>query len=303
MELSLNQDQSVILDAVDSLCRPYLVPPADSRYFALTSPALDKALYEGGFLDVGFDPDLGPLTAALVLDRLARLPFATEAAASLLVRPLLGEAPGPLCLIDGAAPAAPVRFLRPGARVVTLHADRVTLLTAAPGQTRPVDSLYAYPMAMLVDASGAAAIDVSPDMLRTRWRIALAVEVAALLHAAIDSTVTYVGERKQFGRPLALFQAIRHRLAEAAVRANGARWLALHAAGTGDAGDAALAAHVAQEAANAVIYDLHQFLGGMGMTLEHPLHLWTYRLKALASDLGGRAVNAADAATLIWDAA
>jgi hypothetical protein len=26
----------------------------------------------------------------------------------------------------------------------------------------------------------------------------------------------------------------------------------------------------------------------MGMTLEHPLHLWTYRLKALLSDLGGR---------------
>jgi hypothetical protein len=29
-------------------------------------------------------------------------------------------------------------------------------------------------------------------------------------------------------------------------------------------------------------------LGAMGMTLEHPLHLWTYRLKALLSDLGGR---------------
>lgn len=303
MELSLNQDQSVILDAVDGLCRPYLVPPADSRYFALTSAALDRDLAEAGFLDVGFDPDLGTLTAALVLDRLARLPFATEAAASLLVRPLLGPLPGPLCLVDASTPASPVRFLKPGASVVTLHADRVTLLTVRADQVRPVDSLYAYPMAMLTNTDGTTTKDVCPDALRTRWRIALAVEMAALLHAAIDSTVTYVGERKQFGKPLALFQAIRHRLAESSVRANGARWLALRAAGTECPGDAALAAHVAQEAANAVIYDLHQFLGGMGITLEHPLHLWTYRLKALASDLGGRAVNAADAAALIWTAA
>jgi hypothetical protein len=302
MELSLNQDQSVILDAVDNLCRPYQVPPADSRHFTLTSAALDLALQEGGFLDVGFDPDLGPLTAALVLDRLARLPFATEAATSLLIRPLLGEVPGPVCLMDGSNPAAPVRFLAAGARVVTLHPDRVTLLTARAEQVRAVESLYAYPMAMLVDDRGAETVAMAPDLLRTRWRIALAVEIAALLHAAIDSTVTYVSERKQFGRPLALFQAIRHRLAEASVRANGARWLALRAAGTGDAGDAALAAHVAQEAANATIYDLHQFLGGMGITLEHPLHLWTYRLKALASDLGGRAANGADTAALIWAA-
>jgi hypothetical protein len=39
----------------------------------------------------------------------------------------------------------------------------------------------------------------------------------------------------------------------------------------------------------------------MGVTLEHPLHLWTYRLKALLSDLGGRSAHAVDAAALIWD--
>ena len=47
-------------------------------------------------------------------------------------------------------------------------------------------------------------------------------------------------------------------------------------------------------------YDLHQFLGAMGMTLEHPLHLWTYRLKALIGELGGRAEQAAAAADAIW---
>jgi hypothetical protein len=32
------------------------------------------------------------------------------------------------------------------------------------------------------------------------------------------------------------------------------------------------------------------------MTLEHPLHLWTYRLKALVSELGGRSGQAASVA-------
>jgi hypothetical protein len=49
-----------------------------------------------------------------------------------------------------------------------------------------------------------------------------------------------------------------------------------------------------------VTYDCHQFLGAMGMTLEHPLHLWTYRLKALTSELGGRGANALAAAEAIW---
>jgi len=77
-------------------------------------------------------------------------------------------------------------------------------------------------------------------------------------------------------------------MAECAVLAGGVRWLALKAAATGDAADAALAAFHAQESATRVVYDTHQMLAAMGMTLEHPLHLWTYRLKALLSDLGGR---------------
>jgi hypothetical protein len=38
----------------------------------------------------------------------------------------------------------------------------------------------------------------------------------------------------------------------------------------------------------------------MGMTLEHPLHLWTYRMKALVSEFGGRAAQAAAAADALW---
>jgi alkylation response protein AidB-like acyl-CoA dehydrogenase len=68
--------------------------------------------------------------------------------------------------------------------------------------------------------------------------------------------------------------------------------LALKAASTAAPGDAALAAFHAQESTNRICYDLHQMLGAMGMTLEHSLHLWTYRLKLLTSELGGQSGQA-----------
>jgi alkylation response protein AidB-like acyl-CoA dehydrogenase len=304
MDLSLTPDHLAILDALDSLAKPYAAVPIGDHSFALTSDALDRELAEGGFLDVAHDPELGAVAAAVIVERLARLPYATEAAASALVRPLLGELTGPICLVEEGARRTPLRFLKPGATVVMVGDHSVSSFVPNGDQIRAEDeSLYGYPMAtLLVDPELVAnhIHMVSPEDVKTRWRIALAAEAAGLLAAALDSTTAYVTDRNQFGRPLATFQALRHRLAEAQVRANGVYWLAMKAAGTLDAGDAALAALHAQESARATVYDFHQFLGAMGMTLEHPLHLWTYRLKALISDLGGRGGQALAAADAIW---
>lgn len=304
MDLSLTSDQTAILDALDAMAKPFSAMPIGATGFALTSRELDQELAASGFLDVGFDPDLGPVTAALVVERLARLPFASEAALGALVGPLLGEGVArPLCLVEAGRHHRPLRFLAPGATLIVVG-EAVTTHTITAGQVRAEpDSLFAYPMGtLLVDPATLAGTphDVAPDVVRTHWRIALAAEAAGLLAAALEVTCTYLADRQQFGRPLATFQALRHRLAEAQVRTNGVRWLALKAAATLDAGDAALALLHAQEAARAVTYDLHQFLGAMGMTLEHPLHLWTYRLKALIGELGGRAEQAAAAADAIW---
>lgn len=304
MDLALSSDQVAILDAIDSLARPYASPSVHDTGFVLVSEALDRELAEGGFLDVGFDPELGAVTAALVIERLARLPYAVEAAASALVRPLLGDtAPRPVCLVEARQGRRPVRFLAPGATVVVLGENRVSSFVATKEQVRAEDTLFAYPMGTLVVDPVTAAtdvLDVAPSELKTRWRIGLAAEAAGLLASALESTSTYVTDRQQFGRPIATFQAVRHRLAEAQVRASGVYWLAMKAAGTLDAGDAALACLHAQESARTTIYDFHQFLGAMGMTLEHPLHLWTYRLKALISELGGRGRQGVEAAAALW---
>jgi len=308
MELALSSEQEAIIDAIDGLAKPFASPPTDFRGYALTSGELDAALVENGFLDIERMEELGAVTAALVIERLARLPYAVEAGASALVRPVAGwDLPRPICLAEAGRLHHPIRYLQPGATVLLLHADRVTAFTPTEVQIEDVEPLFAYPMGLLrasdAELAAARALDVSPEQLRIRWQMALAAEISGLLQAAVASTVLHVSERKQFGRPLAAFQALRHRLAEASVRSNGVHWLALKAAGTSEAGDASLAAFYAQDAANRIVYDLHQFLGAMGVTLEHPLHLWTYRLKALIGELGGRGMQAPAAAGFIWDQA
>lgn len=304
MHLSLNEDQTQILDFIDSLAKPFAGVPLHDTSFALTSDELDSALVENGFLDVAAMPELGAVTAALVVEKLARLPFAVEAAASALVRPLLDpDLPRPLCLVQEGQLRKPVRFLKPGATVVVVGDGGVRSFTATDDLIRGAgeEVLYAYPMAYLTGIPAETrAHDVAADTVLRAWRVALAAEAAGLLAAALQSATNYVSERKQFGRPLATFQALRHRLAEAQVVTNGVYWLAMRAAGTADPADAAMAALHAQEAAKRVGYDYHQFLGAMGMTLEHPLHLWTYRLKALTSELGGRGEQALAAADALW---
>jgi hypothetical protein len=303
MDLRLTDDQTQILDAIDSLAKPYASVPLHDISFALSSAALDAELAENGFLDV-IGMELGAVTAALVVERLARLPFAVEAAATALVRPLLDPAlPRPICLVEEGKYHAPVRFLKPGATVVVVGASGVRSFTAGAAELREAGAevLYAYPMAYLTGLPDKLRVhDVSADVVLAAWRVGLAAEAAGLLAGGLASTVTHISERKQFGRALATFQALRHRMAEAQVMTNGVYWLALKAASSGDAGDAALAALHAQEAAKRVAYDYHQFLGAMGMTLEHPLHLWTYRLKALTAELGGRGEQALAAAAAIW---
>lgn len=302
MDLSLTDDQRAILDALDSLCRPFQDAPLHDAPLAATSADLDGQLAAAGFLDVAADPDLGTVTAAVIVERLARLPYATEAATSAFFRPLLGSVEGPICIVEGTRAPRMVRFLREGATVLVVEPNGVMMFTATADRLRAErDALYGYPVATLLSIPDDRTVcDFGADAARTRWRVAVSAEAAGLLQAALSSTVAHVSDREQFGRKLATFQALRHRLAEAQVRTNGAYWLTMKAAASLDPADASLAVTYAQETARACVYDFHQFLGAMGMTLEHPLHMWTYRLKALISELGGRGANAAAAADAIW---
>ena len=63
--------------------------PTDFHGFALVGHDLERELDEGGYFDIAQVPELGPLSAAMAVERLARLPFTAEIALSMLVRPQL----------------------------------------------------------------------------------------------------------------------------------------------------------------------------------------------------------------------
>ena len=302
MDFTLTSDQDSLLGAIDKLAMRFAAKPADFHGFALVEPDLERELDEGQYYEIALVPELGPLSAAMAVERLARLPCTAEIALSMLVRPQLSGAwPRPLAMVEYGRPG---RFIATAKTVLVVDGEGIGIVRPSPAALEPVPSLFAYPMGRLKDDTTTTPLSKGEAANIRKWlRIALAAEVSGLLQAAIASTVEHLGLRRQFGRPLGTFQALRHRMAECAVLAGGVRWLALKAAGTADEADAALAALHAQESATRVVYDVHQMFAAMGMTLEHPLHLWTYRLKALLSELGGRGGQATAVAQHCFGAA
>ncbi len=287
MDFTLTSDQSALLGALDRLVAPFEAKPIDFHGFALVGSDLERELTEGEYFDIAQIPEMGALTAAMAVERLAWLPYTADIALSMLVRPHLpGDWPRPLAVVENGRPG---RFVATARTLILIDGDDISLAQVTPDDVEPVDSLFAYPMGRLKRQPKATKLSAEDAANVRKWiRVALANEATGLIQAAIASAVEHLSVRKQFGRPLGAFQALRHRMAECAVLSGGVRWLALQAAATADDGDAALAALHAQDSATRIVYDLHQMLGAMGMTLEHPLHLWTYRLKALMSELGGR---------------
>lgn len=303
MEFSLNDDQLAVDGAIDKLASQFASSPVDFHGFALVSEDLDRELEESQYFEIAAIPEMGPLSAALAVERLARLPYTAEIALSMLLRPHLDiELPRPFAVVEDGRPG---RFVATAKTLIVIDGDNIGIAhpTADDVELLP-DSLFAYPMGRLTGSP-----EIKPltgeqaETVRTWLRVANAAEMAGLMQAAVDATVEHISVRKQFGRPLGTFQALRHRMAECAVLTGGVRWLALKAAWSADAGDAALAALHAQDSATRVIYDVHQMSGAMGMTLEMDLHLWTYRMKALLSELGGRGGQAAAVAHYCFDVA
>jgi hypothetical protein len=221
-----------------------------------------------------------------------------------MLRPLFApDLPRPLAVAEHNS-SRPVPFLPVARSLIVLGADGIKAATLSDNAVETVESLYAYPMGVLrTQELEWRRLDADPVRVRNVWRAALAAEMAGVLKGGIDAVVAHVRDRQQFGRPLGSFQAIQHRLAGAAVKIDAAYWLALKAAQGLDPADAATALGYAQEASTRIAYDLHQFMGAMGLTLEHPLHRWTYRARLLRSSLGGANENLKSLASQRWRAA
>lgn len=137
----------------------------------------------------------------------------------------------------------------------------------------------------------------------------LASEQLGIAEWCLAATVAYLKERTQFARPLGSFQALKHRLADLWLDTVGARAAARYAADTlarGDA-DAPVAVAVAQAHCGALAVraaeECVQMHGGIGMTWEHPAHLYLKRAKADQIALGTPGAHRAALAALVGLAA
>jgi alkylation response protein AidB-like acyl-CoA dehydrogenase len=120
----------------------------------------------------------------------------------------------------------------------------------------------------------------------------LASEQLGVAQWCFDTTLAYAKQRKQFGRAIGSYQAIKHRLADLWFEVSSARSAARYAAGTcalGDA-DATVAAAIAQAYCSGIAVhaaeECVQLHGGIGMTWEYPAHLYLKRAKSDQLALG-----------------
>jgi alkylation response protein AidB-like acyl-CoA dehydrogenase len=109
---------------------------------------------------------------------------------------------------------------------------------------------------------------------------------------ALRLTAEYAKTRKQFDQPIAMFQAVAHRAADAYVDVEGIRLTVLQAAWRIAAGlpaekQVAVAKHWAAEAGQRVVHAAQHLHGGIGVDTEYPLHRHFLAVKQLELTLGG----------------
>ncbi len=122
---------------------------------------------------------------------------------------------------------------------------------------------------------------------------AICAEAVGSLQAALDTTIEYTKTRKQFGVPIAKFQALQHRMADMLIHVEQARsmsFLAAMKAASADAGERRRAVSAAKvvvgQACRFVGQQAVQLHGGMGVTDELAVSHHFKRLMAIELSLG-----------------
>jgi Acyl-CoA dehydrogenase, C-terminal domain len=117
-------------------------------------------------------------------------------------------------------------------------------------------------------------------------RRAVAHQLAGTCRTMLDLARTHAVERVQFGRPIARFQAVRHRLAEALVAVEALEATLTSAWDEPGPTTAALAKASAGRTARTVATHCQQVLAGVGFTTDHPFHRFLKRALALEGLFG-----------------
>ena len=137
---------------------------------------------------------------------------------------------------------------------------------------------------------------------------ALTAEMVGGMQRTLDITVEYAKTRKQFGRPIGVFQAVQHQCADMYLETESSRSAVYYAAWALEerAPDASAAVSVAKiyasDASRTVGNRGIQVHGGMGFTWENDIHLYYRRAKASETSFGDATFHRERLARLVIDA-
>jgi alkylation response protein AidB-like acyl-CoA dehydrogenase len=208
----------------------------------------------------------------------------------------------------GAAGSADLLIGGAGAQVIVLvEDDGARVLTPDDAEVTPTASIDPTRSAARVEAPAEAGEALAGDLggALDRALVAVASELVGVCDRALEMTVAYVKERRQFGVPVGAYQAVSHRCAQMLLDTERARALTAFAAWTADAdrdrlGEAAaMAKAAASDAGREVTAGAIQAHGGIGFTWEADVH-WLYkRAQVDAALLGGAKHHRARLAALV----
>ena len=157
---------------------------------------------------------------------------------------------------------------------------------------------------VLGDPAGGGAI---VDWLFRRAIAGLCVMGAGVADRALRMTAEYTTNRKQFGKPLATFQAVAQRAADAFIWVEGMRWTAWQAAWRLGAGqpapeDVSIAKYWAGEGGHFTTYAAQHLHGGIGLDIDYPLHRYFLWSKQIELTLGSSVQHLARLGAAMADA-
>jgi alkylation response protein AidB-like acyl-CoA dehydrogenase len=315
--IAIGDDQRVLGEAVARFaaqrCTPTVARAAiDDPTHAL--PPFWDELRGLGWLDLRPADGLGFAELAVVLEGLGRAvapgPALPTAWASALVALSLGpDAERVLGSTQAGAVAAagdgPVLSGGQADVVVAPRGDRWFAVRREDGPAEPVAALDATrPLSRTAPTGddgdgpgpGVELPGLTGDRVEAVGIVLAAAEAVGGAAWCVDTAAAYARDRRQFGRPIGQFQAVKHRCADMLVRLEQARSVAWDAAAALDGDDPwGPSAQLAVAAAGAIALDAFvetakdciQVLGGIGFTWEHDAHLYLRRAVALRQLLGG----------------
>jgi alkylation response protein AidB-like acyl-CoA dehydrogenase len=296
-----------------------------------TDTALWKELCELGWPGIAISEEhggqgLGTIELSILCEELGRVvapvPFLSSAMAA--------------CVIEGAgSPAQRERWL-PGlasgetigavasavdgasglviggaeASVIVLVEDDGSgrIVTPQDAEVTPIEAIDPTRSAASVSASGGAGEaleDGCPGLGRAL--VAVSSELVGVCGRALEMTVAYVKDRKQFGVPVGAYQAVSHRCAQMLLETEKARSTAAFAAWAADADPdqlaeaAAMAKAASSDAGREVTASAIQAHGGIGFTWEADVHWLFKRAQLDAALLGGAGRHRARIAEILAD--